>query len=181
MIKRFFNWITGRTEIARLREANDRLRLETERQAFSMQRMQITTEEAVRKYQELRAQVMQIRVSQSTLKRAGWEVMCFIPEEILEGIEKDAEGNFIRETFLSSLVKRATTQLVDLAIRGIVRVRENGKCCALVFEPLNINGPARAPKFVQALWDKGGEFKLSEKCWDRRSEEQRVRNAAGCQ
>jgi hypothetical protein len=110
---------------------------------------------------------MQVRVSQSTTQRAGWEVMCFIPEEALR---------MMPENYILDKVAR---ELVRLAREGIIRVRANGTCCALVFEPLNLKEPARAPRFVQALWDQGGKFKLSEKCWDQRSNEQRARNASG--
>ena len=128
---------------------------------------------ATLRYSELRAQVMQLRVAQSSnIKRAGWEVMCFIPEVCLTRM-RDSEAT-------TKLATTMATELVLLALAGINRVRDNGTVCALVFEPLNMNEPARAPSFVQALYDKEGTFKLSEKAWDKRTEEQRVRRAAGC-
>jgi hypothetical protein len=144
------------------------LRLELDCAAREQTSLREIANDYNRRYAELRAQVMQIRVSQSTVKRAGWEVMCFIPEECLDPKRMQYDT--------TKLVQKVAAELVLLALGGVNRVRSNGSCCALVFEPLNINGPARAPRFVQALWDKGGEFKLSEKCWDQRSEEQRVRS-----
>lgn len=171
-MKRFWNWITGRHTIAELRHNNLVLITDLERARFDYHKARDIAEENIRRYQELRAQMMQIRVSQSTTSRAGWEIMCFIPEEIMPRM---------RQKFgVIKLAERVARELVVLAFDGINRVRANGSCCALVFEPLNMNEPARAPRFVQALWDHEGKFKLSEKCWDTRTEEQRVKNAAGC-
>jgi hypothetical protein len=178
MIKRFFNWVTGRGEIDRLRQRLACLQIEIDRARWDEEHAKQHAIEAERGYEELRAQVMQIRVSQSTVKRAGWEVMCFVPEEVLEHCH--TTYNILGGSDWRYLVKRVAMELADLALKGIHRVRSNGKCCALVFQPLNINGPAKAPEFVQALWDNDGKFKLSEKCWDTRTEEQRVRRAAGC-
>ena len=150
--------LTCSRRFAALQDSNDRMRLELER-------TRIKVDLAETKYKELRSQVMQMRVSQSTLKRAGWEVMCFIPEEVIEARQ-------------DGLCLKVARELVTLAIDGVNRVRANGTCCALVFEPLNMNEPPRAPRFVQALWDDHGEFKMSEKCWDQRTEEKRVRQAA---
>jgi hypothetical protein len=58
-------------------------------------------------------------------------------------------------------------------------VDSQGRVCALVFQPLDINRPPEAPSYVQALFEKDGKFKMSEKCWDQRTEEQRVKSAAG--
>jgi len=123
----------------------------------------------------LKAHLVQVRVSQSKLARAGWEVMCFIPEEALRQLRHP--GN--RQERIDRFVLKVTRELVRLAIAGIVRVDSMGKVSALVFEPLCLNEKPRAPRFVQALFDKDGEYKLSEKCWDSRSEEQRVKSAAG--
>lgn len=114
----------------------------------------------------LRAQLVQVRVSQSRIGRAGWEVMSFIPEETLKVARKD--------TRLTELIREITLNLVSYALAGINRVDSQGRVCALVFEPLDMNQPARAPKYVQALFDDEGKFKLSEKCWDTRTEEQRL-------
>jgi hypothetical protein len=145
----------------------DQLGTELERKAQEIWCAEQAEQDSARMYKELRAQLMQVRVSQSTTQRAGWEVMCFIPEEALR---------MMPENYILDKVAR---ELVRLAREGIIRVRANGTCCALVFEPLNLKEPARAPRFVQALWDQGGKFKLSEKCWDQRSNEQRARNASG--
>ena len=123
----------------------------------------------------LQSQLVQIRVGQSKFSRAGWEVMCFIPEEALKQLRHPGHN----QARIDGLVLQVTRELVRLAIAGIVRVDAQGKVSALVFEPLNMNEKPRAPRFVQALFDKDGEFKLSEKCWDQRSEEQRVKSAAG--
>jgi hypothetical protein len=137
-------------------------------------------QDTARAYEALRAQMAQVRVSQSETRRAGWEVMVFIPEEVLEAHQhsdavEGADGPAFRW-----LVKRVVTELIVLALTGVVRVHSNGTVRALVFEPLNINGPVRAPRFVQALFEKDNQFKLSEKCWDTRTAEQRTKNAAGC-
>jgi hypothetical protein len=159
--------------IRNLRDTNDRLRLELERKVQEIWCAQQAEQDSARMYKELRAQLMQVRVSQSTIKRAGWEVMCFIPEEALDVAKHPGMLRY------QELLRRVAEQLVILALDGVHRVLANGTCCALVFEPLDLNQPARAPRFVQALWDQGGEFKLSEKCWDQRTEEQRVKQAAG--
>jgi hypothetical protein len=124
----------------------------------------------------LRAQLMQVRVSQATEGRAGWEVCCYIPEEVLHY----TRNHPYKENAAQSLLDNILCALMETAIKGINRVDSQGKVCALVFEPLNINAPARAPRYVQALFDKDGKYKMSEKAWDQRTEEQRVRNAAGC-
>jgi hypothetical protein len=152
-----------------LRDANERLRQEMDHAYQAQCSFKQKARDANQQYQELRAQLVQIRVSQSAVKRAGWEVMCFIPEECLISMRSQLN--------LTKLAEKAAVELLVLALGGIHRVRANGRCCALVFEPLNINAPARAPRFVQALWDHEGKFKLSEKCWDQRTEEQRVRGA----
>jgi hypothetical protein len=167
-IKGFF---TVYRRVSDLRWNNSVLRLDLERAAHDFRVQKRMADNANLKYRDLRAQLMQIRVSQSTIARAGWEVMAFIPEGVLQ----DRPGHPAN----GWLVLRVAKELVDLALKGVHRVRTNGTCCALVFEPLNVNEPVRAPRFVQALWDHDGEFKLSEKCWDQRTEEQRVRNAAG--
>jgi hypothetical protein len=163
-IKEFFG---VRREVIRLENTVDQLGTELERKAQEIWCAEQAEQDSARMYKELRAQLMQVRVSQSTTQRAGWEVMCFIPEEALR---------MMPENYILDKVAR---ELVRLAREGIIRVRANGTCCALVFEPLNLKEPARAPRFVQALWDQGGKFKLSEKCWDQRSNEQRARNASG--
>jgi len=168
-IKEFFG---ARRGMIRLENTVDQLRATVDHLSLDLQRANQSGMVATQRYTELRAQLMQIRVSQSTIKRAGWEIMCFIPEEVLDSM---------RESYsLTDVVENTAQGLVRLALDGVNRVRANGTCCALVFEPLNLKeGPARAPRFVQALWDQGGKFKLSEKCWDQRSNEQRARNASG--
>jgi len=167
-IKEFFG---ARREVIRLENTVDQLRATVDHLSLDLQRANQSGMVATQRYTELRAQLMQIRVSQSTIKRAGWEIMCFIPEEVLDSM---------RESYsLTDVVENTAQGLVRLALDGVNRVRANGTCCALVFEPLNLKEPARAPRFVQALWDQGGKFKLSEKCWDQRSNEQRARNASG--
>jgi len=168
-IKEFFG---ARRGMIRLENTVDQLRATVDHLSLDLQRANQSGMVATQRYTELRAQLMQVRVSQSTIKRAGWEIMCFIPEEVLDSM---------RESYsLTDVVENTAQGLVRLALDGVNRVRANGTCCALVFEPLNLKeGPARAPRFVQALWDQGGKFKLSEKCWDQRSNEQRARNASG--
>jgi hypothetical protein len=169
-IKDFFS---RGARIERLQERNECLRLELERKVQEIWCAQQAEQDSARMYKELRAQLMQVRVSQSTLKRAGWEVMCFIPEEVIKVAGHPGMPRF------HATCRKVAEELILLALQGVNRVRANGTCCALVFEPLDLNQPARAPRFVQALWDQGGEFKLSEKCWDQRTEEQRVKQAAG--
>ena len=168
---RITEFFTCYRERDRLWDGNERLRQDLDRAYLTQRALEKSAVEANRQYRELRAQLVQIRVAPSTLGRAGWEIMCFIPEECLNSMRAKWQ--------VMKLAEKAATELVVLALEGTNRVRANGKCCALVFEPLNINAPARAPKFVQALWDHDGKFKLSDKCWDQRTEEQRVRNAAG--
>jgi hypothetical protein len=168
---RIREYFTRYRERDALRDTSDRLRLDLDRAYLTQRSLEHSAGEANRQYRELRAQIIQMRVSQSTMGRAGWEVMCFIPEECLDHMSE--------HEYTEDLVNRVAKELIRLALGGVNRVRANGTCCALVFEPLNINEPARAPKFVQALWDHDGKFKLSEKCWDQRTEEQRTRNAAG--
>ena len=167
-IKRFFG---ARREVIRLENTVDQLRATVDHLSLDLQKAKQSESWATRRYSELRAQLMQVRVSQSTIKRAGWEIMCFIPEEVLDSMRERHS--------LTEVVENTAQGLVRLALDGVNRVRANGTCCALVFEPLNLKEPARAPRFVQALWDQGGKFKLSEKCWDQRSNEQRARNASG--
>jgi len=168
-IKEFFG---VRREVIRLENTVDQLRATVDHLSLDLQRANQSGMVATQRYTELRAQLMQIRVSQSTIKRAGWEIMCFIPEEVLDSMREGYS--------LTDVVENTAQGLVRLALDGVNRVRANGTCCALVFEPLKLKeGPARAPRFVQALWDQGGKFKLSEKCWDQRSNEQRARNASG--
>lgn len=133
-------------------------------------------QELLHKVQFLQAQLMQVRVSQATEGRAGWEVCVYIPEETLNYTRNHPD----RESAAQSLLDNVCEALVKTALAGINRVDAQGKVCALVFEPLDINKPARAPRYVQALFDKDGMYKMSERCWDQRTEEQRVRNAAGC-
>lgn len=175
MLKRFFNWVTGRQEISRLRDRIECLRLENERQSIGWAKARVYAEESSKKYGELRAQMMQLRVSQSTTSLAGWEVMCFIPEEIVSKMKGLGAG----QQHWNYLIKRVMSELVALSLGGIHRVQSNGTVRALVFEPLDLSQPARAPRFVQALWDQEGTYKLSEKCWDQSTEEQRVKRAAG--
>ena len=37
-----------------------------------------------------------------------------------------------------------------------------------MFEPLSTHEKPRAPRYVQALFEKDGQFKTSDKCWDQR-------------
>ena len=169
-IKEFFG---VRREVIRLENTVDQLRATVDHLSLDLQRANQSGMVATQRYTELRAQLMQIRVSQSTIKRAGWEIMCFIPEEVIKVAGHPGMPRF------HATCRKVAEELIMLALQGVTRVRANGTCCALVFEPLNLKEPARAPRFVQALWDQGGKFKLSEKCWDQRSNEQRARNASG--
>lgn len=130
------------------------------------------------RYESLRTQLLRLRVSQSTTGRAGWEVMCFLPEEIIDVLKREKAAHSVSHH--RWLVERVTKELVDLAISGVVRVSGEGKVSALIFEPLDCDRTARAPRYAQALWDSYGEFKRSDKRWDKRSEEDRVKSAAGC-
>lgn len=173
--ERITNFFTATRRADRLQERNDCLRLELERATLAIGAACAKRDDYADRYSALRAQLAQVRVSQSTTSRAGWEVMCFIPEEVITRYHLTTAANGGAD--FRWFVKRITMELVALAVKGITRVRANGTCCALVFEPLNMKEPVRAPRFVQALWDQEGSFKMSDKCWDQRTEEQRVR---GC-
>ena len=117
----------------------------------------------------LRAQVANIRVSQAQEGRAGWEVMAYIPEVVIKWAQEKPEHKVW-------LIDRIVRGLVEYALQGIVKVDSNGKVNALVFAPLDINGPAEAPKWVMALFHKDGKFKLSERAWiTPETEEQKIR------
>jgi hypothetical protein len=120
----------------------------------------------------LRAQLMQLRVAQAEYPRRGWEVMAYIPEEVLDKLntaDPEAVKDFIRSV---------ATPLVTYAISGIVRVRSNGQCTALVFEPLSLNSPPRAAGYMQAVFDKGGKYKISNPL-PRLPEKERLMKASG--
>jgi hypothetical protein len=126
----------------------------------------------------LRAQLVQLRVAPAVERRAGWEVMAFIPEEVLDAVRG---RNALFDADWEHLIKRITVSLVDYAIKGIYRVRANGKVTALIFGPVSLHSPADAPRMVEALFDKDGKFKTSQDVWDQQDEEARVRRAAGCE
>jgi len=157
-------------------DAYDRLLVENERLALDLRNERAVATRAETHRREMTRALVELRVKQSALSRAGWEVMCFIPEEVLEKLRADGAKNPYR----TRIVKRITAELVRLAIDGIVRVTSDGKVCALVFAPLDTRFAPAAPEYVQALHDNQGTFKLSEKAWDTRNEEQRVKSAAGC-
>ena len=172
---KLWNWLTFPTRLAHYAGVNLGL-AESYAESYRLTLERLRGKEKV--ISELEAQLVQTRVSQSRIGRAGWEVMCFIPEEVLNqfGPDRNAKNN----PAFFKLIEEIVTKQVTRALAGINRVDAQGKVCALVFEPLDMRRPARSPRFVQALFDKEGEFKMSEKCWDSRSEEQRVRSAAGC-
>lgn len=122
-----------------------------------------------REVSELRSQLMNVRVCQGREGRAGWEVSAFIPQEVvlkLRGLPPKGVAAFCRQV---------ADVLVERAIQGLTYVDSQGKVCALVFAPLNMNAAPKAPDFVQALYDDGGKYKLSEKAWFQETEEQRLR------
>jgi len=179
LLRRIGGWLIRRSGAPSYTELENRLDQATtqlERTSLELQGWKRRCGAAKEAYESLRAQVVQLRVGQSTIGRAGWEVMCFIPEEVIEKIANSLEEpRMLHDPQWRSLVTRIGVELVDLALRGVNRVRSNGTVAALVFGPLKLNEAARAPRFVQALWDSDGNYKLSEKCWDQRSEAQRVR------
>jgi len=126
----------------------------------------------------LAAQLVQVRVHQSRVKRAGWEVMCFIPEEVLECFGPDRNPS--NSPKLYQAIEQVTNKLVTCALAGINRIDAQGKVTALIFAPLSLRSPADEPRYVQAVFEKDGKYKMHEKLWDGRSEEQRVKSAAGC-
>lgn len=101
----------------------------------------------------LRAQLVTVRVAQAERPRMGWEVMCYIPEEVVGRMSVK----------LRDYAEAIAGQLVFQALTGIINVNNKGRCNALVFSPLNINGPAEASKWVVGIFEKDGKFSVSEK------------------
>lgn len=112
--------------------------------------------ELMKQLRDLRAQLVNVRVAQAERPRMGWEIMAYIPEEALKEIEK-GDVDLLQS---SRLIADA---LVNLALQGIINVDKMGKCNALIFSPLNINGPAEASKWVVGLFENNGRFSVSEK------------------
>jgi hypothetical protein len=126
----------------------------------------------------LRAQIMNLRVSQAAEGRTGWEVMCYIPEEVVKKItEWEKSDPDLFEGFMFNVAR----PLVRNAIKGVVHVNKQGRVNALVFEPLDLNKAPRAPKWVMALFEKDGEHKFSKaaKVIDPGTEEERTKRASG--
>jgi uncharacterized protein with ATP-grasp and redox domains len=129
-------------------------------------------------YKMLRSQVMQLRVAQAPHPRTGWEIMAYIPNEVVDKLKRDKAEGGLREYFVS----RIASGLVDFAVRGIVHVAQQGRVNALVFEPLDIREAPRAPKWMQVLYEReNGELHLSGKAKliDPGSPEERARRASG--
>lgn len=103
-----------------------------------------------RDYSELQAQLVRIRVAQAERPRAGWEVMCYIPEEVLSAMS-------VR---LRDYAEAIATKLVTQALLGILHIRSQGECNALIFSPL---GTPVKDKWIRGLFNKGGQFSMSEK------------------
>jgi hypothetical protein len=125
----------------------------------------------------LRAQLMNLRAGQSSLQdRTGWEVCAYIPDEVLKSI-KNPE-------MLEAYTRLVAHKLIEFALKGLVHIRSEGKVNALVFEPLNINGAVRAPKWMLALHEGGPEGyhfnKQKAKLIDPGTPEERARRASGC-
>ena len=179
---RIWRWFTYPTALSRALKISDKQAQFYEDSYLRVQAQLFLKEQDVKclsnQLDWLRAQIVQVRVQQSRVGRAGWEVMCFIPEEILNQLGPDR--NPLNNVMVGSLINQVTNKLVTCAIAGINRVDSQGRVCALVFEPLDMRAKPKAPAYVQALFDKQGEYKLSEKAWDSRTEEERVRRAAGC-
>lgn len=117
----------------------------------------------------LRSQVLHLRVSQATEGRAGWEIMAYIPEAVLKAISHNPG---LRDWYETEVAQN----LVRYAMKGIVKVNAEGKVNALVFAPLDIDGKPEAPKWVMALYNKDGKFKMSERAWiTPETEEQKIR------
>lgn len=116
----------------------------------------VDLETANRKISELRAQLVNVRVAQAERPRMGWEVMCYIPEEVIEGILKHGVELDTHARFIANA-------LVDCALRGIINVNKMGRCNALIFSPLDINKPVEQSKWVVGLFERGGQFTISEK------------------
>lgn len=101
----------------------------------------------------LRAQLVTVRVAQAERPRMGWEVMCYIPEEVVGRMGPR----------LKMFAEAITEKLVYQALQGILNVNSKGRCNALVYSPLNINGPAEASKWVVGVFEKDGQFSVSGK------------------
>ncbi len=162
-------------------EHHSRLIQENERLSMALsQTAELYLQQKAKRW-ELTRNLVELRVSQSDISRAGWAVMCFIPEEVVKVLQQERKQGhppFVVPKY-ESIVHRVTEELVRLAIDGVLRIDREGKVSALVFEPLDLSKPPAAPRFVQALFESDGKFKLSNRCWDQRTEEQRVKSAAG--
>ena len=165
---KFWHWLTFPNRLL--------VELERERQLSDMAVERCSAAQEWAKL--LEAQLIQTRVSQSRIGRAGWEVMCFIPEEVLNRIRVCPDSANSRT--LIGLIEQVVTKQVTQALAGINRVDAQGKVTALIFAPLSLHSPADEPRYVQAVFEKDGQYKAHEKLWDGRSEEQRVKSAAGC-
>lgn len=109
--------------------------------------------EAREQIKSLRAQLVNIRVAQAERPRMGWEVMCYIPDEILANMSVASRD----------LCEDIASNLVFLALSGIINVTKMGRCNALIFSPLDINKPVEQSKWVVGLFERGGQFTISEK------------------
>lgn len=161
--------------LARIRDQEAMLK-----QALGIQeRLAKRSQEIEQRFMWLRAQVMNLRVAQATPPRTGWEVMAYIPEEVVKKItewqEKDPD---LFEGFMFNVAR----PLVRNAIKGLVHVNAQGKVNALVFEPLDLREEPRAPKWVMALYETPeGKMRFSDraKIIDPGTAEERAKRASG--
>ena len=118
----------------------------------------------------IRAQLMNVRVAQAERPRVGWEVMAYIPEEVLQVVKTYGPED------LTKFKRLIADVLIDQAIRGVLHVNAQGKINALVFAPMNINGPVKAAEWCQVLFEGDyGKLKLSERLPRLKSEAEQLK------
>jgi hypothetical protein len=118
----------------------------------------------------IRAQLMNVRVAQAERPRVGWEVMAYIPEEVLQVVKKYGPKD------LAKFKRLVADVLIDQAIRGILHVNAQGKINALVFAPMNVNAAPAAPEWCQVVFEGDtGKLKLSERLPRLKSEAEQLK------
>lgn len=119
--------------------------------------------------EELRAQLMHLRVEGATEGRVGWEVCAFIPEGVIKSLKTKPPAHY------AEFVKMVADVLVYRAIHGLTRFNRSGKVRALLFaEPDPIGAPGQFEAF-DALWDDRGDYKMDSQLWDRRPDIKKIR------
>ena len=155
-MKRFWHWLTFPSWL-------NADRLEAHARANRLEEICVDQRErladAKKELERLTQLIAQVRVSQSTIGRAGWEVMAFIPEEALEYVRQRRPDHIL----LHKLIERVVWVLVKQALDGINRVDAMGRVSALVF---GMPGQCADNRCVQALFDSAGKYKLSDHLHD---------------